>query len=204
MIPPCMGHALTCRLIPASSLPLIRVWMPVSMLVGHLTRMCPFLDEGRAPTDRAVSASTGAAQSVTALAAARASHSPFPAPLKRCRMAGPVVRGGFQPRDDLLRGVWILTRQPFRVEAGHQLCDRIVGLTPRGVGRTLVGRAVRHGKQYLGSRHVAGRLTARARNASQYVALLFCQCSQSILPVAGHRCRLRSPKLSPLYHLLPK
>ena len=81
-----------------------------SILVGHLTRMCPFLDDGRAPTDRAMSASTGAAQGVTVLAAARASHSPFPAPLKRCRMAGPVVRGGLQPRDDILGSMWILPR----------------------------------------------------------------------------------------------
>ena len=123
-------------------------------LVGHLTRMCPFLDDGRTPTDRAVSASTGAAQGVTALAVVRASHSPFPTPLKRCRMAGPVVRGGLQPRDDVLRSVWILSRQ----RAVHDdPLNRLTHVQPRPTQR----RIQRHDAMGYQPQHEVGGLVSR-------------------------------------------
>ncbi len=75
-------------------------------LVGHLTRMCPFLDDGWAPTEKAVSASTRAAQRVTA---PRAAVQPASRPTKGVGWR-PVVRGGF-PAMMISSGEWISPRQ---------------------------------------------------------------------------------------------
>ena len=101
-------------------------------LVGHLTRVPPFLQDGPASADRPPCASSASSHSVPSLASAISSCRPTATPLKRRRILVPSSRHRLQPLDDLFGLLGIV---PFQCPPGKDPLHRLAHVQPAGSQR---------------------------------------------------------------------